>query len=87
MCTCIMHLGLNEYDVEGQWLVQRQVLWKIPKYILDKVQGKPSRGDSRGRHRREAWSLTADDGEEMGEVLYTLLLLLCQIIQRMCLFI
>lgn len=62
-----LHVGLNEYDVEGQWLVQRQVLWKIPKYILDKMQGKP-RTDSQRRRRREAWSLTSDDGEEMGEV-------------------
>ena len=59
---------MNEYDVEGQWLVQRQVLWKIPKYILDKVQGKLSQRDSQRRHRREAWSLVADDGDEMGEV-------------------
>lgn len=66
MCTLI--LGLNEYDVEGQWLVQRQVLWKIPKYILDKVQGKPSKGDSKRRQRREAWSLTGDDIDQMGEV-------------------
>ena len=56
--------GLNEYDVEGVWLVQRQVLWKIPKYLLDKVQGKPRR-DSQ---KRQAWSLTVDEGEEAGEV-------------------
>ena len=66
-----MYTGLNEYDVEGQWLVQRQVLWKIPKYILDRVQGKASRRDSQQkRQRREAWSLVAEDGEEMGEVEY-----------------
>ena len=50
-------------------MVQRQVLWKIPKYILDRVQGKASRRDSQQkRQRREAWSLVAEDGEEMGEV-------------------
>ena len=64
-----MCVGLNEWDVEGQWLVQRQVLWKIPKYILEKALGKAARRDShQRRQRREAWSLTVDDEEEMGEV-------------------
>lgn len=40
------------------------MLWKIPKYLLDKVQGKPRR-DSQ---KRQAWSLTVDEGEEAGEV-------------------
>ena len=56
--------GLNEYDVEGVWLVQRQVLWKIPKYLMDKMQGRPTR-DSR---KRQAWSIVADEDEEAGEV-------------------
>ena len=47
-------------------MVQRQVLWKIPKYMLDKIQGK-SRGDAQRRHKREAWSLTSDR-EDLGEV-------------------
>ena len=59
-----MSSGLNEYDVEGVWLVQRQVLWKIPKHLLDQMQGRPRR-DSR---KRQAWSLVADEGEEAGEV-------------------
>ena len=74
-----VHVGLNEYDVEGQWLVQRQVLWKVPKYILDKVQGKPSRGDSKQRQGRKAWSLVAEDGEEMGEVCMCVCMYVCTV--------
>ena len=66
---------MNEYDDEGEWLVQRQVLWKIPKYILDKVQGKPSGGES----QRRSWSFTSGDEEETGEVhvLYSVLTFVC----------
>ena len=67
MSVLFFAAGLNEYDVEGQWLVQRQVLWKIPNYILYKIQGKPRR-DSQKSHRREAWSLTLDECEDTGEV-------------------
>ena len=59
-----IHVGLNEYDDEGEWLVQRQVLWKIPKHILDKVQGKPSGGES----QRRSWSFTSGYEEKTGEV-------------------
>ena len=46
-----MCAGLNDLDVEGEWLVQRQVLWKVPPDLL---QG---RATHKAKHHREQWSL------------------------------
>jgi leucine-rich repeat kinase 1 len=50
--------GLNDLDVEGEWLVQRQVLWKVPGELLQ------SRAGHKSRSRREQWSLFPDGEQE-----------------------
>ena len=58
MCVCVVCAGLNDLDVEGEWLVQRQVLWKVPGELLQ------SRAGHKSRSRREQWSLFPDGEQE-----------------------
>ena len=57
VCVCVC-AGLNDLDVEGEWLVQRQVLWKVPSELV-KERG----GDQPSRARREQWTILPDDSE------------------------
>ena len=41
VCACA---GLNDIDVEGEWLVQRQVLWPIPSKLTAKGGESTQRG-------------------------------------------
>ena len=63
LSSCPPASGLNDLDVEGEWLVQRQVLWKVPPELLE--QRKPA---SDVRSKKEAWSLLPEDEESKGEV-------------------
>ena len=33
MTTFVFSLGLNELDVEGEWLIERQALWVVPSEL------------------------------------------------------
>ena len=62
--------GLNELDVEGDWLVLRQVLWKVPDSLLEKSltlkdDNPPSAFSSR---KQRTWSLTDNSQQQRGEV-------------------
>lgn len=50
--------GLNDLDVQGEWLVQRQVLWRVPSELLQ------SRSGHRAKPRREQWSLIPEGEQE-----------------------
>ena len=62
-------IGLNDIDVEGEFLVQRQVLWTVPQEILDKQKVKGGDSDKNRdsvSKRKEAWNLLPEEGP--GEV-------------------
>ena len=45
MCTLTIHvhvcisLGLNDLDIEGEWLVERQALWVVPPALKEIIKG------------------------------------------------
>lgn len=59
-------LGLNELDVEGDWLVHRQVLWKVPKQLLDKSLTLKEENSSSARPK-QSWNLDTAE-QQRGEV-------------------
>ena len=61
-----MCAGLNDIDVEGEWLVQRQVLWPIPSKLTTKG------GDTT---RRGSWDLVIPEEEREEVNVVTLMLL------------
>lgn len=67
-CSCA---GLNELDVEGEWLVLRQVLWKVPDSLLEKTlsvrEGNPRTSAAQERKKR-SWTLTDSSQHQRGEV-------------------
>lgn len=59
--------GLNELDVEGEWLVQRQVLWKVPQVVLDKAL---SIRDEKAptKSKKQSWNISEVSDQSRGEV-------------------
>lgn len=67
---CYFPLGLNDIDVDGEWLVQRQVLWRVPQNIVERFQSKSAKEAREKRDsekKRQAWNLLPED-DERGEV-------------------
>lgn len=54
---------MNEIDVEGEWLVSRQVLWKVPQQLLEKSPNPEAPPRS-----KRSWSLTDSSEQQRGEV-------------------
>ena len=50
-------VGLNDIDVEGDWLVQRQVLWRVPDEVLDKQK----KSDKTGKKKRTPWGVCPEE--------------------------
>lgn len=64
-----MSAGLNELDVEGDWLVTRQVLWMVPHQVLDKALTlKEDRKAESSTRTNRSWSLTDTSPQQRGEV-------------------
>ena len=57
--------GLNELDVEGEWLVLRQVMWKVPQRLLDKTL-LPHEEKSASKPK-QSWTLDSSQ-QQRGEV-------------------
>lgn len=51
--------GLNDIDVEGDWLVQRQVLWRVPDEVLNR-QKKAEKGSKK---KRTPWGVSPEDSQ------------------------
>lgn len=71
VCVCVC-IGLNDLDIEGEWLVQRQVMWKVPSELLPSSQQKSS-----SKSHRDQWSLIPDGDKEEVYIVY---IILCDII-------
>ena len=37
----VCSVGLNDLDLQGEWLVERQALWVVPPEIKEAIQGDP----------------------------------------------
>ncbi len=64
-------VGLNELDVEGEWLVQRQVMWKVPQPVLDKAMNiRVEKEEASPRiKKRTNWDITTQSTDHSrGEV-------------------
>ena len=44
-CSCIP-LGLNDLDIEGEWLVERQALWVVPPALKEIIKGESALDES-----------------------------------------
>ena len=58
-------LGLNELDVEGEWLVLRQVMWKVPQQLLEKSL--TLQEDKSAAKPKQSWNLESSQ-QQRGEV-------------------
>lgn len=56
---------MNEIDVEGEWLVSRQVLWKVPQQLLDKSLDPKRQEEPRSKN---SWAVTDASEQQRGEV-------------------
>jgi len=57
--------------VEGDWLVQRQVMWKVPQAVLDKAMNIKGEREEYSPHskRRNNWDITTQNSDHSrGEV-------------------
>ena len=57
--------GLNDIDVEGEWLVQRQVLWKIPAEVLKSFEEKQEQVKEK---KKQVWDFVTETDQSRGEV-------------------
>ena len=59
---------MNEIDVEGEWLVLRQVLWKVPQQLVDKSQD--LKAEKASTSSKKSWDITdsAPAPQQRGEV-------------------
>jgi len=51
--------------VEGEWLVQRQVLWKIPEEVLSSSEGNQEKVKGK---KKQAWDFVTEPDQSRGEV-------------------
>ena len=70
LITNVVYLGLNELDVEGEWLVLRQVMWKVPQSLVDKSLRLKTddKGGAVQERKKRSWTLTDTSQQQRGEV-------------------
>lgn len=55
--------------MEGEWLVLRQVLWKVPESLLEKSLSLKEDRSRSSSQEKKSWSLTDTSQQQRGEVI------------------